>query len=407
MRICLVYDCLYPHTVGGAERWYRDLGKRLARDGHDVTYLTLRQWDRDERPGVDGVRVVAVGPRMRLYGSNGNRRVLPALVFGAGVLWHLLGRGGRYEAVHTASFPYFSVIAAATVRPLHRFGLVVDWHEVWTRAYWREYLGPIGGLLGWTVQRLCVRVRQQAFCFSQLNLERLRGEGLRGELERLPGMYAGPPAGGEPAPAEPLVLFAGRHIRQKRVGALVPAVALARQQAPELRGLILGDGPERSAVLRAITRYGLEEAVSAPGFVEADELERAVQRALCVVLPSQREGYGLIVVEAAAAGTPSVVARAPESAATELVHDGENGFVAESVEPEALAAAILRVRDEGLALRERTVAWFRRNADRLSLERSLEAVSASYVDAPGVTRAGAAPGLKVGRRRRRSESRRW
>ena len=46
MRICLVYDCLFPHTVGGAERWYRSLAERLAADGHEVTYLTLRQWDR-------------------------------------------------------------------------------------------------------------------------------------------------------------------------------------------------------------------------------------------------------------------------------------------------------------------------------------------------------------------------
>ena len=62
MRICLVYDCLFPHTVGGAERWYRNLGERLAADGHDVTYLTLRQWERGEDPGVPGVRVIAVGP---------------------------------------------------------------------------------------------------------------------------------------------------------------------------------------------------------------------------------------------------------------------------------------------------------------------------------------------------------
>ena len=33
VRICLVYDCLYPHTVGGAERWYRNLAERLARTG--------------------------------------------------------------------------------------------------------------------------------------------------------------------------------------------------------------------------------------------------------------------------------------------------------------------------------------------------------------------------------------
>ena len=49
LRICLVYDCLFPYTVGGAERWYRNLGERLAADGHEVSYLTLRQWDRGVR----------------------------------------------------------------------------------------------------------------------------------------------------------------------------------------------------------------------------------------------------------------------------------------------------------------------------------------------------------------------
>ena len=54
--------------------------------------------------------------------------------------------------MHTASFPYFSLLAAALVRPLRRFRLVVDWHEVWSRDYWREYLGPVGGRVGQAVQ---------------------------------------------------------------------------------------------------------------------------------------------------------------------------------------------------------------------------------------------------------------
>src|SRR5262245_54401858 len=69
VRICIVYDCLYPYTIGGGERWYRSLSERLAKDGHEVTYLTLRQWDRGERADVPGVDVVAVGPRMALYGN--------------------------------------------------------------------------------------------------------------------------------------------------------------------------------------------------------------------------------------------------------------------------------------------------------------------------------------------------
>ncbi len=146
MRICVIYDCLFPFTVGGAERWYRNLAERLAADGHEVTYLTLRQWDRGAPPEIDGpVRVVAVGPRMALYTDGGRRRILPPLVFGLGVLWHLLRHGRRYDVVHTCAFPYFSLLAAAALRPLRRYGLVVDWFEVWSRSYWHDYLGGTPG----------------------------------------------------------------------------------------------------------------------------------------------------------------------------------------------------------------------------------------------------------------------
>jgi glycosyltransferase involved in cell wall biosynthesis len=378
MRICLVYDCLFPYTVGGAERWYRNLGERLAADGHEVTYLTLRQWEPREPAEVSGVRVVTAGPRMDLYTESGRRRILPPLVFGAGVLWHLLRHGGRYDVVHTASFPYFSLLSAAVARPLRRFSLVVDWHELWSREYWLEYLGGIGGRIGNAVQGLCVRVPQRAFCFSQLHARRLREARVNGELTVLEGEYAGPLEPRPARPAEPLVVFAGRHIPEKRVPALVPALALARERIPELRGEILGDGPERDEVLRLRRDLGLEDVLDVPGRVDAAHVEAALASALCMVLPSRREGYGLVVVEAAAAGTPSVVVADPDNAATDLIAEGENGYVAPSASPEALAAAIERVHAEGDSMRERTAAWFRANVERLSLEGSLERVLESY-----------------------------
>src|SRR6476619_5908042 len=148
MRICVIYDCLFPHTVGGAERWYRNLAVRLADAGHDVTDVTLRQWDRGARADmVPRVRVVAVGPRLALYTSDGRRRIVPPLVFGLGVFLHLVRHGRDYDVVHTASFPYFSLLAAALARARGGYAVVVDWHEVWSRDYWREYLGRAAGLI--------------------------------------------------------------------------------------------------------------------------------------------------------------------------------------------------------------------------------------------------------------------
>jgi glycosyltransferase involved in cell wall biosynthesis len=379
LRVCLVYDCLFPHTVGGAERWYRNLAERLSADGHEVTYLTLRQWPRGSAAGVAGVRVVAVGPRLGLYTAGGRRRIGPPLVFGLGVLAHLALRGGRYDVVHTASFPYFGLLAAGALRRWRRFRLVVDWHELWTRGYWRDYLGRAGGWVGWRVQRACTHIPQRAFCFSRLHAERLAREGVRGQVTVLEGEYAGPAdPRAEPYVASPVVVFAGRHIPEKRVPALVPALAAARRRAPELRAEIYGDGPERERVRALVREHGLAEAVDVPGFVDHARIDAALRRALCLVLPSRREGYGLVVVEACAAGTPSVVVAGPDNAATELVVDGVNGFVAPSASAEDLADAILRVREAGHALRESTAAWYADNARRLSLAESLERVAAAY-----------------------------
>ena len=380
MQVCIVYDCLYPFTIGGAERWYRNLAEALASRGHDVTILTLRQWEPGDEPDLPGVDVIAVGRRMQLYTTGGRRRLLPPIVFGLGVLRHLLVRGNRYDVVHTASFPYFSLLAAAMARRRGGYRIVVDWHEVWTREYWREYLGRVGGAMGWSVQRACLRVPQRAFCFSRLHERRLREQRVAGELTRLEGQYDGALTPAEPKPARPVAVYAGRHIPEKRVPALVPALALAREQVPDLRSEIYGDGPERARVLKAIEDLGLEGVVTAPGFVNGDVLEEALETAMCLVLPSRREGYGRVVIEASARGVPVVVVAGPDNAATELVEAGVNGTIAPSAQPAALADALIAIHRAGDALRESTSEWFRHNAERVSVGRSIATVAKAYVD---------------------------
>jgi glycosyltransferase involved in cell wall biosynthesis len=379
MRVCVIYDCLYPWTVGGAERWTRRVAEGLAEAGHEVTYLTRLQWDPADPPDLPGIRVIAVAPAMELYGEHGQRRFGPPVRFGLGVLRHLLRHRGDYDVVHTASFPYFSLLAAGLA---FRGRLVVDWHEVWPRAFWHEYAGRLAGTVGWLVQRACLAFPQRAYCFSEMNARRLREEGVRGEVVRLPGLYDGPVDGIDPdeAAAEraPLVVAAGRLVRHKRATLLPGAIARAAERVPGLRAEIMGDGPRRDALEAAVRDAGVQELVHLAGFVSGDELDAALRRATVLVQPSEREGFGMVVLEAAAAGTPSVVATGPESAAPELVDDGVNGLLVREPTEQAIADAIVAVYERGPELRRSTARWFARNAQERSLAASVRTVVRDY-----------------------------
>jgi glycosyltransferase involved in cell wall biosynthesis len=378
VRICLVYDHLFPQTIGGAERWMRDLALYLAGSQHEVTYLTMRHWDGKTLPELEGVRVLGLVDPGRIY-EDERRTVGPPLRFGFAVARHLARHGRDYDVVHTASFPFFPVLAAAALRRRGGYRLVVDWHEVWTRSYWRHYSGLVTGTIGWLVQRACIHVRQRAYCMSRMNARRLVAEGLVGEPIVLPGIYAGPTAptaNGDVDPA--LVVYAGRHVREKRVGELVRAFARAHEQRPELRLEIYGNGPEHGRVEALVRELGLASVVRVAGHRPEEEIGAALSRAACLATASEREGYGLVVVEAAARGTPSVVVAGPENGAVELVSEGDNGAVAASADPDELADAILRVVQAGPVLRASTTRWFEEHASRLRIDASLELVSEGY-----------------------------
>ncbi len=382
MRVCLIYDHLFPATVGGAERWMRDLALALAASGHEVTYLTMRHWPPGEEPRLPGVRVLGLVPAGRVY-RQGRRALGPPLRFGLAVARHLARTGRRYDVVHTASFPYFPLLAAGLLRRWSGYRLLVDWHEVWTRAYWRRYAGSLLGSLGWLVQRACARLPHRAFCMSRLHASRLAAEGYRGEPIVLPGLYAGarePASGGAVDPS--LIVYAGRHVPEKRLPALIHALAFARRQRPDLRLEVYGDGPERPRLEALVRELGLEAAVRILGPRPEEEVTSALARAACLATASEREGYGLVVVEAAAHGTPTVLVAGPDNAALELVQEGVNGSVAAGPEPDLLGAAILRVLAAGPALRASTSAWFAAHADRLRIEASVDVVLSSYTESP-------------------------
>lgn len=384
MRIAILYDCLYPNTIGGAERWYRSLASRLA-GRHDVTYVTRKQW------GEAGPRTpfptIAVSPGGGLYTTSGRRRIWPPLRFGFGVFIHMLRHGRSYDAVHAASFPYFSLLGAWLALRIvrSRARLVVDWHELWTGEYWKSYLGPIAGRIGFSVQSLCLRLPDRSFTFSRLVASRLDRSGHGAPVTQLSGEHEEDAERRQrllekgPSPS-PSVVFAGRHIREKRVSAIPPAVAVARRELPELRCLLLGRGPETEAIREQVRALGLDSLVEVPGRVPPDEVAEALAAASCLLNPSAREGYGQILVEAFSVGTPAIVVAGPDNAATELIEPGVNGFIAGSADADELARAIVSAVRGGDELRRTTLSWYERHREELSIESSLATVEAVYME---------------------------
>jgi glycosyltransferase involved in cell wall biosynthesis len=382
VRIAIAYDCLFPNTVGGAERWYRNLAVSLM-ERHEVTYLTRRQWESDQT-GTP-FATLAVSPGSGLYARSGRRRIWPPIRFGLGVFLHLLRHGHRYDVVHTASFPYFHVIGAALALWLRRSSarLIVDWHEVWGRDYWRRYLGPTGGPVGFLVQRLCLRAPDHSFTFSRLATNRLHELGHRAPVTRLTGEYVETAPSGEDASitaGSELVVFAGRHIPEKRVLSIPPAIAAARARIPTLRCVILGDGPDTERARELVAELGLRDAIEIRGRVDPEEVAALIGAASCVLHPSEREGYGLVVIEAVARSTPVVLVEGPENAATELIEPGINGELALSAEAEELGGAVVRVIEAGDALRCRARDWYERHREELSIGDSLARVETAYVE---------------------------
>lgn len=373
--IAVAYDCLFPYSTGGGERQYRAVADVLGDKGFDVDYLTATQWD-GRTPVEENFRILPITGRLSLYDAGGVRRIPAALTYAASLFAALARRRRRYAAVIVSGLPIFNVFAARLALLGSGTRLVVDYLEVWHRRQWVEYSGAVTGTIAWALQRAAIAVTPLATCHSQLSASRLRREGLRREPLVSPGLIDGAVEVAPPAPAAspPFVLYAGRHIPDKRVETLPAAVAAARETIPDLRLVVTGSGPSSDAVRAAVRRVGGEAWTDFPGFVSDAALHDLLHGASCLINPSRREGYGLVVVEANAHGTPVVLVADEGNASTELIDAGVNGVVSPSTRPEELARAIRDVIEGGDDLRRTARAWYDTALETRTIRRTVEGI---------------------------------
>lgn len=352
MKIAVVSEVVYPYHKGGKEKRVFDITTRLVRAGHEVDIYTMKWWEGDTVREENGVKLHGVVPFKKLYNmEKGRRSIWQAIFFACRIFFPLLR--AKFDVLDVDHQPFFPLFPTKLVALLKRKKLVATWLEVWGRKYWSEYL-PKWGFFGFLLERLSVYLPDVFISISRLTTKRLH-EILNVPREKIVTV----PIGIDvleiqkfpDAPKEYDCIFMGRLLSHKHVDSLIGAIKNVSREHSNVRCLIIGNGPERPKLLQLVESLGLEQHIVMKEFVQENELYSFLRKSRMFVLPSTREGFGIVVVEANAAGLPAIVIDHPENASKDLIEDGVEGFVCNLDEATIADKIGLLLSNESLRLR--------------------------------------------------------
>ncbi len=337
MKIAFVYDAVYPWVKGGAEKRIYEVGKRLADMGNDVHVFGIKWWDGEDIIKKEGVVLHGVcGPR-ELY-VNGRRSIPEAVIFSLKLLPHLLRE--RYDVLDVSVFPYFSCFSVKLISKLRKTPMIITWHEVWG-DYWYDYMGW-SGFFGKQVEILVSKLTYKSIVVSGMTKKGLESLGVMGQnISEVPnGIDLKKINSISQSIYKCDVIFVGRLIKEKNVDFLIEAVDIMRETLPDIRVQIIGDGPEKERIGGIVTRRGLQNNVNFFGFMDYNEVIARIKSSKVLVLPSCREGFGMVVIEAFACGVPVVTVKGSRNAAYELVNG--SGFIV-GLDAKEMSDSILKI----------------------------------------------------------------
>jgi len=321
---------LYEPNFGGQETRFARFAEALASRGRDVTVYTS-----DHTGGTlpaesvqRGVRVVRY-VRLREYVRNGSRGLAPLVRYwrATRALIPRLVRGGGPVWVNE-----MPVLHMARVRDAPRIG--VDWCEYPT--YWKVNL---------FARRIARRFhRGTAVSLAVADHVKAIEPTLALDVVRTP---VAPPGGSAPARDEGTIVYVGRLVGHKNVGALAEAVrSFNKNGGPHLKLLIAGDGPDRPTLQR---KYGGNGHIQFLGVVDEAEKQRLLRSSWLVAIPGTREGLPNVAAEATVYGTPLLASGSPGNSCGEFIRRYDLGVVAGGVGPNDFLAALRSVDDPSWA----------------------------------------------------------
>ncbi len=337
-RIALVSDAVMPFHKGGKEARIDHLAHALVGLGQDVHIYTMKWWD---QPGntyeQDGITFHAISKLYPLY-SGKRRSFKEGIFFGLACFKMIRYNWDILEADH---MPYFPLFSLRIVNVFKRKPFFATWHEAVGLKAWRSYIGTPAGTVAYLLERFALSMPRHIIVVSERTRDLLRQEFKYKKPMTLVanGIDYSTIHDAPVGTVKSDIVYAGRMVRHKRVDLLLDAVAILVKTMPKLRVAIVGSGPTLDDIHAQVTRLGLEKNVIVTGRLEDSRDVFSYMKASKVfVSPSTREGFGITILEAYAAGLRVVTVKHPDNAAQYLIRPG-TGAVSE-LNPEALAKTI-------------------------------------------------------------------
>lgn len=338
MKLAFVSDAIYPYNKGGKEKRLHEITTRLARDGHEVHIYTMHWWDSPQTTRTEhGVHLHAICRYHDMYA--GDRRSMREAVLFSLACFKLLRE--RFDVVDVDHMPFFPIFAMRIVCLLKRKKLYGTWHEALTTRDWMSYMGR-AGLVASLIERASIRLPHHISSASPHTTELLADHHRRRKrVSTVPcGIDTSLIDSIQPAKVRCDVLFTGRLVKDKNVALLVRAIAVLARDNPQIRCIIVGHGVERKRLGKLIEKLGLQRQVSLlEPLPQASDVYAYMKAAKVFCLPSNREGFGIVALEALACNTPVVTSNASANGAKSLIDDGQNGSVVDA-KPSAIAQAL-------------------------------------------------------------------
>jgi glycosyltransferase involved in cell wall biosynthesis len=324
--------------AGGAEIYAWELARALERAGARVWFVTAREPHQSAQQDLDGIRIVRRGGWATFY---------------VWALWWLVQHRRRLEAVVDADcgIPVFSPLVLRRRTPV-----VLLVHHVHLDQF-GTYFSPLLALVGRVLERRVMpRVYRRSTVVAvsaSTREEMVERLGWTGRIELLHNGTTLPaaPTPGAGVPGRVVVL--GRLAPHKRVDDVVRAVGLLRQEVPEVELHVVGRGAAQELVEETVSELGLQDRVHVHGFLDQEDKEQLVASGRLHVCASDAEGWGQVVLEAAALGVPTLARDVP--GLRDSVLPGRTGWLLDESDPrdlpvrlaEGIRAALRELDDEG------------------------------------------------------------